>query len=85
LQATLTQLNVKNPKKFIVTVSPGKQQAISIPDGMYMVQVVAVGSSTLLASEQIGVADQSATFTYAAGEATNNVLGLVSKTVQGVF
>jgi hypothetical protein len=52
---------------------------------MYMVQVVAVGSSTVLASEQIGVADQSATFTYAAGEATNNVLGLVSKTVQGVF
>ena len=85
LQATLTQLNVKDAKKFIVTVSPGKQQAISIPDGMYMVQVVAVGSSTVLASEQIGVADQSATFTYAAGEATNNVLGLVSKTVQGVF
>jgi Domain of unknown function (DUF4397) len=85
LQATLTQLNVKNPKKFILTVSPGKQQAATVPSGEYSVQVVVVGSNTVLASEQIGLANESATFTYAAGESTNNILGLVNRSVQEVF
>jgi hypothetical protein len=78
-------LNVKNPKTFTLTVSPGKQQAISVPDGTYLVQVVAAGSSTVLASEQISLADQSATFTYAAGESSNNSVRLISRTVQEVF
>jgi uncharacterized protein DUF4397 len=85
LQATLMQLNVKNPKTFTLTASPGKQQGISIPDGVYQVQVVVEGSSTVLASEVITLGNQSATFTYAAGEATDNVLGLINRTVQGVF
>jgi hypothetical protein len=85
LQAKLTQLNVKNPKTLTLTVSPGKQQAISVPDGTYLVQVVAAGSSTVLASEQISLADQSATFTYAAGESSNNSVRLISRTVQEVF
>jgi hypothetical protein len=66
-------------------VGPGKQQAINVPDGTYLAQVVAVGSATALASEQIGSADQSATFTYAAGEAANNSVRLINRVVQGVF
>jgi hypothetical protein len=85
LQATLMQLNVKNPKTFTVTANPGKQQAISIPGGTYSVQVVAAGNSTVLASEVINLPNQSATFTYAAGEATDNVLGLINRAVEGVF
>lgn len=85
LQATLTQLFVKNPKTFTVTASPGKQQAISVPDGTYLVRVVDTGSTTVLASEQIGLADQSATFTYAAGEAANNSVRLINRAVQEVF
>jgi hypothetical protein len=84
LPARLTQLLVKDPKTFTVTAGPGKQQAINVPDGTYLVQVVAVGT-TVLGSEQIGLADQSATFTYAAGEAANNSVRLINRTVQGVF
>jgi len=85
LQATLTQVNVPKPKTFTVTASPGTQQSIHVPAGTYLVQVVATGSTTVLASETIGLPDQSATFTYAAGEAANNSLGLINKTVQDVF
>jgi hypothetical protein len=49
------------------------------------VQVVVAGKSTVLASEVISLPDQSATFTYAAGEATDNVLGLMNSAVEGVF
>jgi len=85
LQATLTQLNVKNPATFTVTANPGKQQAITIPEGTYSVQVVAAGNSTVLASETIGLPGQPAAFTYAAGQATDNVLGPINRTVEGVF
>jgi hypothetical protein len=85
LQATLMQLNVKNGKTFTVTANPGKQQGISIPGGTYSVQVVAVGNSTVLGSEVISLPNQSATFTYAAGQATDNVLGLINRAVEGVF
>jgi len=85
LQATLTQLFVKHPKTFTVMASAGLQQAISVPDGTYLVQVLAAGSTAVLASEQIGFADQSATFTYAAGEATNGSVGLINRTVRDVF
>jgi hypothetical protein len=85
LVTTLTQLFVKNPKTFAVTVNPGKQLSIGIPYGTYLVQVAAAGSTTVLASEQIVLADQSAGFTYAAGEAANNSVALVNKSVRGVF
>ena len=83
MQATLTLVGGKN--KYTVTASSGKQQAITVPEGIYAVQVVVAGKSNVLASEQVVLIGQSATFTYAAGEAANNVLGLISRTVQGVF
>jgi hypothetical protein len=85
LQATLTQLFVKHPKTLTLTANPGAEDAVSVPSGNYLVQVVAAGSTTVLASEQVFVADQSATLTYAAGEAANNSVGLVSRTVRDVF
>jgi hypothetical protein len=85
LQATLTQLFVKHPKTFTATANPGSQDAIGVSAGTYLVQVVAVGSTTVLASEQIFLADQSANFNYAAGEAVNNSVGLINRTVRDVF
>jgi hypothetical protein len=85
LQATLTQLNVAHPKTFTISANPGTQQVISVPVGEYLVQVVASGETTVLASEQIGLPNQSATFAYAAGEAANSSITLVSKTVRDVF
>lgn len=85
LQATLTQLFVKNPKTFTVTADPGKQDKVGVPAGVYMVEVTTVGSTTVLASEQITLADQSADFSYATGESVNNSIALVTKTVREVF
>ena len=85
LQATLTQLFIKNPKTFTVTAGPGKQQSIGVPYGTYLVEITAVGSTTVLASEQIVLADQSANFTYAAGETANNSIALATKIVREVF
>jgi hypothetical protein len=85
LEATLTQVYVKNPKTFTLTADPDAQAIASVPAGTYLVQVVATGSATVLASEQIDLADQSATFTYAAGEAANNSVGLINRVVRDVF
>jgi hypothetical protein len=85
LHATLTQLFGKNPKTFTLTANAGAQIAIGVPAGTYLVQVVAVGSTTVLSSQQIGLADQSATFAYAAGEAVNNSVGLVTRAIRDVF
>jgi Domain of unknown function (DUF4397) len=85
LQATLTQLNVKNPKTFTVKANLDEQQTIVVPYGTYQVQIVAVGSTTVLTSDNISLPDQSATFSYAAGEAANNSIGLVNRTVRDVF
>jgi len=63
LQANLTLVGGKN--KYKVTASSGRQQAITVPEGIYLVQVVVAGESTVLASEQVGLIGQSATFTYA--------------------
>jgi hypothetical protein len=85
LQATLTQVGVIKPKTYTVTASPGGETAILVPADTYLVQVVLTGSTTVLATEQIILAGQSAALTYAAGEAANNSIGLVNKTVQLVF
>lgn len=85
LQATLTQLDVKNPKTFTVTASVGKQQAVTVPEGTYLVQVAVAGSTTVLASEQITLANQSVVLTYAAGEQANTSVGLINRTVRDAF
>src|SRR5271163_1338148 len=68
LKATLTQLDVKNPQTFTVTSSPGGQEALTIPYGTYQVQIFAVGSTTVLTSENISLPNQSVTLSYAEGE-----------------
>ena len=83
LQATLTQAGVKNPLTFTLTASAGARQATMVPYGTYTVDVTAVGSTTVLASETIALPNQSVTYTYAAGKASQ-FLGLVNKAVPGV-
>jgi len=85
LQATLKQVGVKHPKTFTVSANPGAQEAIGVPAGNYLVQITAVGSTTVLTSEQIDLADQSVTLSYASGEALNNTVGLVNRVIRDVF
>ena len=85
LETTLLQLNVTKPKTFTVTATAGKQEAIIVPAGTYLVQLFASGTTTVLATETITLSSQSATFAYAAGESSNASLGLFSKSVLDVF
>jgi hypothetical protein len=85
LQATLTQLDIKNPKAFTLVANPGSQQVISIAAGTYSVKVYAVGDTTPLAAEQLTLPNQSVSFSYAVGESTNNSIVVINKTVRGVF
>jgi len=85
LQATLSQVGVKNPHTFTVTANPGTQQSIGVPYGTYLVKVTVSGETTVLTSQEMGLPDQSVTFAYAAGEALNNTVGLVTRTIRDVF
>ena len=85
LQGTLTERGVTNPKTFTVKASPDTQQWIGIPYGTYLVEVTAAGNTTVLASEQIVMTDQSVTLAYAVGAAANNSVGLVYRIVNDVF
>jgi len=85
LQATLTQVGVKSPQTFTISASPGAQTVIGVPAGDYLVQITAVGSTTVLTSQQIDLADQSVTLSYATGEELNNTVELVDRVVRDVF
>jgi hypothetical protein len=84
LQATLTQVGVKKPQTFTLTAAPGKQQEVTVPAGTYLVQVLA-GDIAVLASQEISLPNQSATFAYAVGQAANSSVALATKTVRDVF
>jgi hypothetical protein len=85
LQVTLTQTGVKNPLTFTGSADPATQTAIPVPAGSYRVQITAVGSATVLTSQEISLADQSVTYSYACGEIINNSVGLVNRTIRDVF
>jgi hypothetical protein len=85
LQATLTQVGVKDPQTFTVTTSQGKQAAIDVPYGTYLIQLMVNGNTTVLASDTMALANQSATFSYATGLTINSTITLVNKTVLDVF
>jgi Domain of unknown function (DUF4397) len=85
LEATLTQLYVKTPQTFTVTATPGTENWIGVPAGTYSVQITESGSTTVLTSQNITLQDQSVTLAYAAGEALNNTVGLVTRVVRDVF
>lgn len=85
LQATLTQLFVKNPQTFTVSAAFATENWIGIPAGTYSVQITAPGSTSVLASEQIFLQDQSVTLTYAAGEELNNTVGIVTRVIRDAF
>jgi hypothetical protein len=85
LQASLTQMGVKNPQTFTISASSGAQTAMGVPAGEYLVQITAVGSTTILTSAQIDLADQSVTLAYATGEELNNTVELVNRVIRAVF
>ena len=85
LQATLTQVGVKNPKSYTVTAASDAQAAITVPAGTYLIQVVATGSTTVLATAEIALSNQSVSLNYVAGESANNFLTLINRAIRDVF
>jgi len=85
LQATLVQQDAKNPASATLIAEPGTEQWAGLPAGTYLVEVTAVGSTTILTSQKITLQDQSVTLSYAAGEILNNTVGLVNRTIRDVF
>jgi hypothetical protein len=78
-------LYVTSPQTFTVTAAPGTENWIGVPVGTYSVAISESGSTTVLTSENITLQDQSVTLAYAAGEALNNTVGLVTRVVRDVF
>jgi hypothetical protein len=78
-------LGVKSPETFTVSAAPGAQTAIGVPAGEYLVKITATGSTTVLTSEDINLADQSVTLSYATGEVLNNTVELVNRVIRAVF
>ncbi len=85
LQATLIQVGVKSPQSFTIQAAPGAQTAMGVPAGDYLIQITAVGGTTVLTSQEINLADQSVTLSYASGEELNNTVGLVNRVIRDVF
>ena len=85
LQATLVQQDAKHPASATLIAEPGTEQWAGLPAGTYLVEVTAVGSTTILTSQKITLQDQSVTLSYAAGEILNNTVGLVNRTIRDVF
>lgn len=71
-------------KKHSYTVNPGALLDVSLPAGSYTVQI-SQGTTSLAGPSLIDLSPQSATLLYAIGEATNNSVNLVSKTIKDVI
>jgi hypothetical protein len=78
-------VGVSKPKTYTVTAAAGKDEETTVPAGTYLVQIFVSGGSTVLTSETIILPAQSATFSYASGETSNSSIGLINKTVDGLF
>ncbi len=85
LEATLIQVGVKNPLTFTGSANPGAQTYIAVPAGEYLIQITEVGSTNVLTSQTMSLADQSIVFSYASGETLNKTVQLVNRTVRDVF
>ncbi|MFZ0687043.1 MAG: DUF4397 domain-containing protein [Terriglobales bacterium] len=85
LEATLIQVGVKNPLTFTGSANPGAQTYIPVPAGEYLIQITEVGSTNVLTSQTMSLADQSIVFSYASGETLNKTVQLVNRTVRDVF
>jgi hypothetical protein len=85
LEATLTKVGVKDPPVLSVKANAGAEGHVTVASGVYLIQVYAAGNTTVLASEQIALNNQSVTLTYAVGEAANSSIGLINRVVRDVF
>jgi hypothetical protein len=82
LQVTLQ--NIATNKVYKYTVNPGALLDVTLPAGAYNA-TISQGGTTFIASSPVDLFSQSATLLYTIGEATNNTLNLVSRSIRNVI
>jgi hypothetical protein len=76
--------NTTTLKLYTYTVQPGALLDVTLPAATYTVEVNQ-GTTTLVPSTTVVLSSQSATLLYAIGEASNNTVSLVTKTIKDVL
>lgn len=82
LQVTLQ--NTSTNKTYKYTVNPGALLDVTLPAGSYAASI-SQGGTTFVAASPVVLFSQSATLLYTIGEATNNTVNLVSRTIKDVI
>jgi hypothetical protein len=81
---TVTLQNTTTQKTYTYSVNPGALLNESLPDGNYTI-VVTEGTTTVIPSTALDLSSQSVTLLFAVGEASNNTVNLVTKTIKNVI
>jgi hypothetical protein len=76
--------NTTTLKLYTYTVQPGALLDVTLPADTYTVEVNQ-GTTTLVPSTTVVLSSQSAALLYAIGEASNNTVSLVTKTIKDVI
>jgi hypothetical protein len=82
LQVTLQ--NTSTNKTYKYTVNPGALLDVTLPAGPYTA-TISQGGTTLVSSAPVDLFSQSATLLYTIGEATNNTVNLLSRSIRNVI
>jgi hypothetical protein len=86
-QGTAVDLVIKaanSTKLHKYTLDPGQRKVITLPSGDYTIDATTVSGLTL-ASETIGLPDESVTLMFAVGNTGNQSLNLLNRTIRDVF
>ena len=76
--------NTSTQKLYTYSVNPGALLNVSLPAGNYTVEVNE-GTTTLVPSTTVVLSSQSVTMLFAIGEASNNTVTLLTKTIKNVI
>jgi len=80
----VTLQNTSTNKTYKYTVNPGALLDVTLPAGSYNA-TISQGGTTFIASAPVELFSQSATLLYTIGEATNNTVNLLSRSIRNVI
>jgi|SRR5579863_4107598 len=76
--------DTKTMKVYKFTVNPGALLNVTLPEGTYTAEINQ-GTTTLVTPTLVDLSSQSATLIYALGQASNNTVSLVTRTLKDVI